>query len=83
MHALIETAKLNGIDPRAWLVDVLARLPGYSMSRIRKLLPWNWQRPAPVSAATLPLSLTSLRQPNSAAAFTECVPWHQSRAAFA
>ncbi|HMA15813.1 MAG TPA: IS66 family transposase [Kiloniellaceae bacterium] len=51
MYTLIETAKLNGIDPRAWLADVLARLPGHPARRIDELLPWNWQKPAPVSAA--------------------------------
>ncbi len=42
MYTLIETAKLNGIDPRAWLADVLARLPGHPARRIDALLPWNW-----------------------------------------
>lgn len=51
MYTLIETAKLNGIDPRAWLADVLARLPGHPASRVDELLPWNWQRPEPISAA--------------------------------
>ncbi len=35
MYTLIEIAKLNGIDPRAWLADVLARLPDYRAQRIR------------------------------------------------
>ena len=43
MYTLIETAKLNGVDPRAWLADVLARLPGHPAKRIDELLPWNWQ----------------------------------------
>ena len=51
MYTLIETAKLNGIDPRAWLADVLARLPGHLASCIHELLPWNWQLPEPISAA--------------------------------
>jgi transposase len=51
MYTLIETAKLNGIDPRAWLADVLARLPGYPAQRIGELLPWNWQNQPPISAA--------------------------------
>ena len=51
MYTLIETAKLNGIDPRAWLADVLARLPGHPASRIHELLPWHWQKPQPISAA--------------------------------
>jgi transposase len=43
VYTLIETAKLNGIDPRAWLADVLARLPDYPAKRIADLLPWNWR----------------------------------------
>jgi transposase len=37
------TAKLNDIDPRAWLADVLARLPDHPAKRIGELLPWNWK----------------------------------------
>ena len=43
IYTLIETAKLNGIDPRAWLADVLARMSDHPASRINELLPWNWQ----------------------------------------
>jgi transposase len=46
MYTLIETAKLNGIDPQAWLADVLARLPDHSARRLDDLLPWNC-RPTP------------------------------------
>ena len=42
MYSLIVTAKLNDIDPQAWLADVLARLPGTPLSRLAELLPWNW-----------------------------------------
>jgi transposase len=38
-YTLIETCRLNGVDPRAWLADVLAR--------IAELLPWNWQAARP------------------------------------
>lgn len=51
MYTLIETAKLNDIDPHAWLADVLARLPGHPAKRIEELLPWNWQNRQPLSAA--------------------------------
>ncbi|MGV1014825.1 MAG: IS66 family transposase [Methyloceanibacter sp.] len=51
MYTLIETAKLNGIDPRAWLADVLARLPGHPANRIHQLLPWHWQNQPLASAA--------------------------------
>jgi hypothetical protein len=39
------------IDPRARLADVLARLPGHPANRVDELLPWNWQKPQPISAA--------------------------------
>ena len=44
VYTLIATAKLNDIDPQAWLADVLARLPDHPAKRIRDLLPWNWRR---------------------------------------
>lgn len=44
IYTLIETAKLNNIDPKAWLADVLARLPDYPVKRIADLLPWNWRQ---------------------------------------
>lgn len=43
MYSLIGTAKLNGVDPQAWLADVLARIAGHPASRLDELLPWNWQ----------------------------------------
>src|SRR5262249_51177910 len=42
IYPLIATAKLNDIDPQAWLADVLARLPDHPAKRIHELLPWNW-----------------------------------------
>jgi transposase len=44
MYSLIITAKLNGVDPRAWLADVLARIANHSASRLHELLPWNWRK---------------------------------------
>ena len=44
IYTLIETAKLNDIDPQAWLTDVLARLQDHPAKRIDELLPWNWKR---------------------------------------
>ena len=40
-YTLIETAKLNGVDPHAWLADTLARIPDHKITRIEELLPWN------------------------------------------
>jgi transposase len=44
IYTLIATAKLNDVDPQAWLADVLARLPDHPAKRIHELLPWNWLR---------------------------------------
>jgi transposase len=43
IFTLIETAKLCGIDPKAWLADVPARIADHPASRIHDLLPWNWR----------------------------------------
>ena len=43
MYTLIATAKLNDVDPQAWLADVLARIAELSHSRVHELLPWNWK----------------------------------------
>jgi hypothetical protein len=43
-YTLIETAKLNAVDPQAWLAQVLDRLPDHKITRINDLLPWMWQR---------------------------------------
>ena len=40
---LIVTAKMNDIDPQAWLADVLARIASHPASRLDELLPWNWR----------------------------------------
>jgi len=40
-YTLIETAKLNGVDPQAWLADTLAHIPDHKINRIDDLLPWN------------------------------------------
>jgi len=45
MYSLIVTAKLNNVDPQAWLADVLARIADHPARNIDELLPWNW-RPA-------------------------------------
>jgi transposase len=43
MYSLVVTAKLNGVDPQAWLADVLGRIAGHPAKRLDELLPWNWQ----------------------------------------
>jgi transposase len=43
IYTLIATAKLNDIDPQAWLADVLARLPDHPAKHLHELLPWNWR----------------------------------------
>ena len=42
MYSLIVTAKMNDVDPQAWLADVLARIAGHPAQRLDDLLPWNW-----------------------------------------
>ena len=42
IYTLVETCKLNGIDPRAWLADILARIADHPAKRITELLPWHW-----------------------------------------
>lgn len=39
---LIETAKMNGLDPQAYLADVLDRIHDHKINRLDELLPWNW-----------------------------------------
>lgn len=43
MYSLIATAKLNDVDPRAWLAHVLARIADHPASRLEELLPWHWK----------------------------------------
>jgi hypothetical protein len=42
MYTLIQTAKLNDVDPQAWLADVLARIADTPQTKLADLLPWNW-----------------------------------------
>jgi transposase len=52
MYSLIVTAKMNDIDPQAWLADVLARIAEHPARDIDELLPWNWRpRSTPQSRA--------------------------------
>lgn len=40
---VIETAKMNGLDPHAYLTDVLSRIHDHKINRLDELLPWNWK----------------------------------------
>ena len=42
-YTLIETAKLNGVDPQAWLTDVLTRIANHPINKIDDLLPWRFE----------------------------------------
>ena len=42
MYSLIVTAKMNDVDPQAWLADVLARIADHPAQKLDELLPWNW-----------------------------------------
>ena len=44
MYSIIVTAKMNDVDPQAWLADVLTRIAEHPAHRLDELLPWNWQR---------------------------------------
>jgi transposase len=46
MYSLIQTCKLNNVDPQAWLAFALARIADHPINRLRDLLPWNWKATA-------------------------------------
>jgi hypothetical protein len=51
IYSPIEPAKLNGINPQAYLTDVLSRIADHPAKRVAELLPWNWQPANPIRAA--------------------------------
>lgn len=51
MYSLIVSAKMNDIDPQAWLADVLARINDLPQTRLDELLPWEWKRLHQTTAA--------------------------------
>jgi len=55
VYSLIATCKLNDVDPRAWLADVLAKLPDHPAHRVSELMPWAWkarqEATAPIATA--------------------------------
>jgi hypothetical protein len=40
--SLVETAKMNGHDPQAWLAEILDRIHNHMTNPLNELLPWNW-----------------------------------------
>src|SRR5579872_5046438 len=50
MYSLIVTAKMNGVDPQAWLTDIIARIAAHPAHRLDELLPWNWTPASAISA---------------------------------
>jgi transposase len=50
-YTIIRTAVLNGLEPEAYLTDVIARIGAHPINRLTELLPWNWQPPATPSVA--------------------------------
>jgi transposase len=48
MYSLIVTAKMNNVDPQAWLADVLSRIAEHPAQKLDELLPWNWTKPEAV-----------------------------------
>jgi len=51
IYSLIVSAKLSGVDPQAWLADVLARIADHPAHQIDQLLPWNWRHTAQQASA--------------------------------
>ena len=43
-RADLQGAKLNGVDPQAWLTDVLARIADHKITRLSELMPWSYTR---------------------------------------
>lgn len=50
---LIMTARLNEVDPKAWLADVFGRIADLPQQRLDELMPWNWRPPADLARACL------------------------------
>ena len=52
IYSVIETAKMNGLEPQAYITDVIAKIAAdWPAARWNELLPWNWQPPADVPLA--------------------------------
>lgn len=55
-YSLIETCRLNGIDPQAWLTDIIERIGEHPINRIDELLPWVWANTHALKKAACPTS---------------------------
>lgn len=51
IYTIVETAKLNGLDPYAYLADLLGRIGEHPNNRLGDLLPWNWRHAEPRAQA--------------------------------
>jgi transposase len=52
MYSILQTAKLNGVNPAAYLTDTLSRIAaGHPINRIAELMPWTLQSPPSGTAA--------------------------------
>jgi transposase len=51
MYSLIESAKLNGLNPQLYITNILARIGDHPARRITELLPWNWKPVEPTRVA--------------------------------
>jgi transposase len=52
MYTLIQTAKLDNVDPQVWLADVLARIADHPITGLATLLPWNWKKSRDIAPQT-------------------------------
>lgn len=46
MYTIIQNAKINGLDPEAYLRDILGKIAEYPINKIDKMQPWNWAKSA-------------------------------------
>src|SRR6267143_6134115 len=76
MYSLIVTAKMNDIDPQAWLADVLARIADHPANRLDELLPWNWR---PVQVTDDRAACSSLPYPPSSRSDMSPTCWAKMR----
>ena len=61
---IVETAKMSGVDPQAYLADILARIHDHKINRLDELLPWNWSpmvTPQEEAAWTIAVAIGQLR----------------------